>query len=71
MAAVIALVLRFRRARGVERQQLKWFTYAGVLLILTIAVAEFLPASIAAAFGGLIIVFVPVARHRDLAVPAV
>ena len=61
VAAVISLVLRFRRARGVERQQLKWFTYAGVLLILTIPVAEFLPASIAAAFGGLIVAFVPVA----------
>ena len=61
MAAVISLVLRFRRARGVERQQLKWFTYAGVLLILTVPVAEFLTASIGGAFGGLIIVFVPVA----------
>jgi hypothetical protein len=61
VAAIISLVLRFRRARGVERQQLKWFTYAGVLLILTIPVAEFLPASIAAAFGGLIVAFVPVA----------
>jgi hypothetical protein len=61
VVAVISLVLRFRRARGVERLQLKWFTYAGVLLILTIPVAEFLPASIAAAFGGLIVAFVPVA----------
>jgi hypothetical protein len=61
VAAVVSLVLRFRRSRGVERQQLKWFTYAGVLLILTIPVAEFLPASIGDAFGGLLIVFLPVA----------
>ena len=61
VAAVISLVLRFRRARGVERQQLKWFTYAGVLLILTIPMADFLSASITAAVGGLILAFVPVA----------
>jgi hypothetical protein len=29
--AIAALVVRFRRARGIERQQLKWFTYAAAL----------------------------------------
>jgi hypothetical protein len=29
--AIAALVVRFRRSRGIERQQLKWFTYAAVL----------------------------------------
>jgi hypothetical protein len=45
----------------VERQQLKWFVYAGVLLILLIPVGEFLPATIGDVLFGLIIAFVPVA----------
>jgi hypothetical protein len=31
-ASGLSLLLRFRRARGVERQQLKWFAYAAALL---------------------------------------
>jgi hypothetical protein len=32
IAAVVSSVQRFRRARGVEREQLKWFAYGGVVL---------------------------------------
>jgi MFS family permease len=35
--ALLALVLRFRRAQGVERQQLKWFTYGAFLLVVGLA----------------------------------
>jgi hypothetical protein len=61
-AAVVSLVLRFRRSQGVERQQLKWFTYAGVLLfswsIVDLVVPDVAPFSM---FFGLTIALVPVA----------
>jgi hypothetical protein len=41
--AVAAVVVRFRRARGVERQQLKWCSYAAALLPLPFVVGD-LPA---------------------------
>jgi hypothetical protein len=33
IVSLASLVVRFRRSRGVERQQLKWFTYAALLSI--------------------------------------
>jgi hypothetical protein len=38
--AVAAVVVRFRRARGVERQQLKWCSYAAALLPLPFIVGD-------------------------------
>jgi hypothetical protein len=38
VACIVAVVLRFRRAGGVERQQLKWFAYGTTLSILMLIV---------------------------------
>jgi hypothetical protein len=38
LAGCASLVLRFRRARGEERQQLKWFAYAAALMVISTAV---------------------------------
>jgi hypothetical protein len=53
-AAISALIRRFRRSRGEERQQLKWFVYAGAVMALTFVADDFLSAaagSLVFAFG--------------------
>ena len=62
-AAVISVVLRFRRARGVERQQLKWFTYAATLMILFMVLSDYLlpPSGVVDALYGFVVALVPVA----------
>ena len=60
IAAFASLVIRFRRSRGEERQQLKWFAYAGGLLPLAV-LADFLPALVGSLVFAVLIVFLPVA----------
>jgi hypothetical protein len=55
-----SLVVRFRRSRGEERQQLKWFTYAAALVPLS-ALGDALPAVVGDLAIDLPIVFLPVA----------
>jgi len=37
--SVLPLILRFCRARGIERQQLKWFAFAGVVIVTTLPIS--------------------------------
>src|SRR6202040_2644805 len=37
LICAVSLLVRFRRARGVERQQLKWFAYSATLWVLVFA----------------------------------
>ena len=38
-ACVVALIMRFRRARGDERQQLRWFVYTGTVVIAAVVIS--------------------------------
>ena len=43
LAAVASVVVRFRRARGIERQQLKWFVYASLVVVAGFTLSSTLP----------------------------
>ncbi len=67
LAAVISLFVRFRRARGDERQQIKWFTYAATLTLFWTFLIEGIPdtsrtfEAVTAVGGVLVIPSIPVA----------
>jgi signal transduction histidine kinase len=45
LGAMISVFVRFRRSRGDERQQIKWFAAAAALTVVSITVFEVLPSA--------------------------
>jgi hypothetical protein len=60
VGAVASVVVRFRRSRGVERQQMKWFVYAAALLLLT-PVEGWLPEIVSNVLFGVVLIALPAA----------
>jgi hypothetical protein len=58
-ASLTAMAIRLRRAKGDEREQIKWFLYAGTFVILGITVEIVLGVSITIAswLGGMVVPF--------------
>jgi hypothetical protein len=69
LASILSLILRFRRSRGEERQQLKWFTLATVLIPFSFLGNTLLP-DLAWLIGGASVAAMPAAigvavlKHR-------
>jgi hypothetical protein len=58
-ASLTAMAIRLRRAKGDEREQIKWFLYAGsfVILGITVEIVLGVPISIASWLGGMVVPF--------------
>jgi hypothetical protein len=58
-ASLAAMAIRLRGARGDEREQIKWFLYAGsfVILGITVVITLGVPVTIASSLGGMVVPF--------------
>ena len=58
-ASLTAMAIRLRRAKGDEREQIKWFLYAGsfVILGITVEIVLGVPITIASWLGGMVVPF--------------
>jgi hypothetical protein len=57
VASIASIVIRFRRSKGLERQQLRWFTYAAIVEITFFVASAFLqPPSGAGLVAAVVIV---------------
>src|SRR5918992_4018005 len=61
LLSVASLVLRFRHSRGEERQQLKWFVYAGVLIVGALFIPLLVPGAASSVLQLLVMPLLPVA----------
>ncbi len=60
IGAVASVVVRFRRSRGIERQQMKWFVYA-LAPVLVMPVEDYLPGIISSVALGAVLIGLPAA----------
>lgn len=65
LTAGASLVVRFRRARGIERQQLKWFAYATAIALVALVISSVSyglqeVAPIVTALSAISVLFIPV-----------
>ena len=59
VGSATSLVVRFRRAQGKQRQQLKWLAYAVAVLVAAIAISDTTPVAAVVALAA--VAFIPVA----------
>ena len=72
IASVVALVMRFRASRGIERQQIKWFAFAAAIAGVVLSVAPVLwdVTPVVRVLAALVLTALPIAaciailRHR-------